>query len=282
MVQFRKCVVRLWALTAVGLLSGGVAAADSLLPHRAIYDLALSNAEPSTSLVAASGRLVFELTGSVCDGFTVDFRNVTQVTDREGTRRVTDLRSSTKETIAPPVLTFSHSTFVDEELASEVKGEATARADGVAVEISEPKVSEFQLARGIFPTAHTRLILEAAQAGERILEATVYDGGDDADTLYETATVIGPGETGLPGASGMAREELLNIPGAVDRTAWRLVVSYFKPGGAEGERVPEYELTFTMLDNGVSYDVVFNYGAFSLSGDITELSVHDAPECVEE
>lgn len=270
-------------LGAAGALTLAAAAATpafavDLVPHRAVYDLSLSRAEASTSLVAAEGRLVFEINGSECEGFTVDFRNVTRVTDREGTSRVTDLRSATFETIAPPQLDFTHETYIDGEPATGVEGSARATAAGVTVAVSEPKDTEMMLRRAIFPTAHTRLIIEAAQAEERFLEASVYDGGDEADAVFETATVIGPGETGLPGASAGERAAFEALPDADAHMAWRLVITYFQEGAAEGERQPEYELTFTLLDNGISYDVNFNYGAFSLSGELTELTMGEPAE----
>lgn len=257
-------------------------AGTDLLPHRAVYDLTLSRAEASTSLVDATGRLVFELNGDACDGYTVDFRNVTRVVDREGTSRVTDLRSATTETLSPPVLEFSHETYVDDDLAVEVEGAGRASASGVTVDVVAPKKTTLSLPRAIFPTAHTRLILEAARSGEQVLEATVYDGGDEADAVYETLTVIGAGETGLPGASADERAVLMEIPGAEEMMAWRLVITYFEAGAAEGERQPEYELTFTLLDNGVSYNVAFNYGAFALTGEMTEISVNDEGGCLPE
>lgn len=259
-------------------LAAGSATAADLLSHRAIYDLTLSRAEASTSLVDATGRLVFNIEGSECEGYTVDFRNVTRVVDREGTSRVTDLRSATFEGFTPPILDFSHETFVDDELLSAVKGTARASASGVEVAVEEPKVTTLALRRAIFPTSHTRLILEAAESDERVLEATVYDGGDEADAVYETATVIGPGATGLPGATPDERAVLMEIPDVEAMKAWRLVITYFQAGAAEGERQPEYELTFTLLANGVSYNVAFNYGAFSLTGELTELSIIDTPD----
>ena len=270
-----------FAGVAVGLAvlaaGAGGASAEELLSHRAVYDLSLSRAEASTSLVDATGRLVFEINGSECAGYTVNFRNVTRVVDREGTTRVTDLRSATVETIAPPMLDFTHETYVDDAPVTGVVGSAHATAGGVNVEIFEPKETTLSLRRAIFPTAHTRLIIEAAKSGEQVLEATVYDGGDEADAVYETATVIGPVGTDMPGASASEREVLSQIPEAAGHEAWRLVITYFEAGAAEGERQPEYELTFSLLDNGVSYDVAFNYGAFSLSGELTELTLTEPP-----
>jgi len=123
---------------------------------------------------------------------------------------------------------------------------------------------------------------DAAQSGERILEASVFDGGDEADAVYDTATVIRSGEEGRPGAPPLEREGLSALPDATDRTAWRLVISYFESGGDGGESVPDYELTFTMLDNGISYDVAFDYGAFTLAGELTELTLGSIPDCPDE
>lgn len=275
---------RLAAVAVALAVAGGAPAAlaEGLLSHRAVYDLSLSRAEASTSLVDATGRLVFAINGSECEGYTVEFRNVTRVVDREGTTRVTDLRSSTVETIAPPMLDFSHETFIDDSPVSEVVGTARATAGGVKVDVEAPKQTTLSLHRAIFPTAHTRLILEAAKSGEHVLEATVYDGGDEADAVYETATVIGPVGTDLPDASPGEREALASMPDAASHEAWRLVITYFEAGAAEGERQPEYELTFTLLDNGVSYDVAFNYGAFALTGELTELTLSEpAAPCVQ-
>ena len=71
--------------------------AKGLLPHRAVYDISLDNASSSSNIASVSGRLVFEVTGSSCEGFTVNSRFVTEVNDQDGGRRVTDLRSSTYE-----------------------------------------------------------------------------------------------------------------------------------------------------------------------------------------
>jgi hypothetical protein len=231
-------------------------------------------------MTAASGRLVFELTGSECEGYVVNSRFVTRVTDRAGNMRVTDLRSNTFETLEPATFTFLNQTYIDDTLTSEVKGRAEGRAGGVAVSLTEPEEEEMTLGRAVFPTAHTLLILEAAEAGERVLEAPVFDGGENADTVYDTTTVIGPGRPGLPGASEGERAVLSAATGDDGAgEAWRLVISYFEKGAASGgETTPDYELSFTILDDGISYDVAFDYGSFELTGRLTELELMEAPE----
>jgi len=256
-----------------------VATGQTLQPHRAVYDVSLARAEPNASMTAASGRLVFELTGSACEGFVVNSRFVTRVTDRAGNMRVTDLRSNTFETLEPATFTFLNQTYIDDALASEVKGKAQGRAGGVVVTLTAPTEEELTLGRALFPTAHTLLILEAAEAGERVLEAPVFDGGEDADTIYDTTTVIGPARTDLPGASEAERDVLSAMDAVGEADAWRLVISYFEKGGdAGGETTPDYELSFTILRGGVSYDVAFDYGSFELTGRLTELEILDAPQ----
>lgn len=267
------------ALAATVALVPPAAAAEPVLqPHRAVYDVSLARVEPSASIVNASGRLVFELSGDACEGYVVNSRFVTRVADREGGVRVTDLRSSTFETLDPAVFTFLNQTYVDDVLASEVKGRAEARAGGTAVTLTEPQDTGTTLGRAIFPTAHTLSMLEAAREGERVLEAIIFDGGENADTLFETTTIIGPARTGLPNAQDVEADALSAVAGAGEMDAWRLTISYFEQGGGDGgEQVPDYELAFTMLDNGISYDIRFDYGTFGMAGDLVELELMDAP-----
>jgi len=267
------------SLISVCLALPAAVVAQDLQPHRAVYDVSLAEVQPSASIASASGRLVFELSGDACEGYVVNSRFVTRVSDREGSSRVTDLRSSTFETLEPATFTFLNQTYVNDVLASEVKGKAEGRAGGVMVTLTEPKDTGISLGRAVFPTAHTLLMIEAASEGERVLEATIFDGGENADTLFETTTFIGEGESGLPGAAKTEAEALSALPDADESTTWRLSISYFeKNGGDGGEQVPDYELTFTMLKNGISYDIRFDYGTFAMTGELVELELMEAPE----
>ena len=272
-----RCVV----VSALGTVLGATGAdAGTLQPHRAIYDLNLLRSEASASMVSAKGRLVFELAGSVCEGFTVTSRFVTRVVDREGTTRVTDLRSSTFETVDKPEFDFVNQTYIDDGLQSVVKGSAAARSSGIDVTLTEPKTSQMELPRAVFPTAHTMLILDAAANGDNVLEAPVFDGGENADKVYATTTVIGPPETGTPGASPDEMAALSGIADAATIGSHHLTISYFALDGA-GESTPEYVLTFEMLDNGISYDATFDYGSFELSGKLAELTVTETEPCTD-
>src|SRR6516165_12481300 len=71
------------------------AAGDDILlaPHRAVYDMSLAAARGGTGVTAVSGRMVYELTGSACEGYTQNMRFVTQMVNQGGATVLTDLRS---------------------------------------------------------------------------------------------------------------------------------------------------------------------------------------------
>ena len=74
-----------------------LAAAGQMVPHRAIYEMSLEDVRSGSGISAIDGRMVFEFTGSECDGYSLNMRMVTQMTDSQGLTNLTDLRSSTWE-----------------------------------------------------------------------------------------------------------------------------------------------------------------------------------------
>src|SRR5215470_9407038 len=66
-------------------------------PHRAIYDLKLADSRGRRQLTAVQGRIVYDFSGSVCEGYTLQFRQVTELDNGEGKVAVSDLRSATWE-----------------------------------------------------------------------------------------------------------------------------------------------------------------------------------------
>ncbi len=58
-------------------------------PHRAIYDLSLDETNSGSGVAGVSGRIVYELTGSPCEGYAQSMRFVTQTVTQEGDTQVT-------------------------------------------------------------------------------------------------------------------------------------------------------------------------------------------------
>ena len=68
-----------------------------LAPHRAIYDLRLAKTHGSRGLEAVRGRILYDFSGNACDGYELQFRQVSELDSGEGKTAVSDLRSTTWE-----------------------------------------------------------------------------------------------------------------------------------------------------------------------------------------
>lgn len=243
--------------------------ARGLLPHRAVYDISLDDASSSSNIASVSGRLVFEVTGSSCEGFTVNSRFVTEVNDQDGGRRVTDLRSSTYENADADSFQFLSRTFTDQRLQDEAKGSARRTDDAVVVDLTQPQEAKLRFDGDVmFPTQHLIHLIAAGEADRRIVEADLYDGSDAGATIYTTTAILGAmseetvgtdPDTTLADAVGTARH-------------WPVSLSYFDLSkGQVGELTPIYTLRFQLYENGVSRGLFLDYGTFTLTGKLVEL-----------
>jgi hypothetical protein len=257
--------------------------AINLAPHRAIYDMTLRDATAGSNISDIRGRLVFDFEGATCDGYTLRSRLVTETVDRDGNSTLTDLRSSTWETFTGDKFRFENSQYVGRELSEQSSGNATRRkkADGIEVNLKKPSSRQLQFTgAALFPTQHSIAILEAALRGETVLQADIYDGSEQGNKLFRTTTFIGkPALTAaeqIPGADA----DKAKLKGM---TSWPVAISYFEAveRSTQDEGVPTYELSFHLLANGVSRDLLINYGNFLVRGELKRVDFYDAAKCNE-
>lgn len=243
--------------------------ARGLLPHRAVYDISLDGASSSSNVSSVSGRLVFEVTGSPCEGFTVNSRFVTEVNDQDGGRRVTDLRSSTHENADADSFQFLSRTFTDQRLQEETKGSVRRTDDAVVVDLTQPQETKVRFdADVMFPTQHLISLIGAASEDRRVVEADLYDGSDGGAKIYTTTAILGALSEEPVGADadGMLAEAVGSA------RHWPVSLSYFDLSkGQVGELTPIYTLRFQLYDNGVSRALNLDYGSFTLAGKLVEL-----------
>ena len=71
--------------------------APSLASHRAVYDLKLSNSRGKRGMQAARSRILYDFTGSACEGYALQFRQVSELDSGEGKVIVSDLRATSWE-----------------------------------------------------------------------------------------------------------------------------------------------------------------------------------------
>lgn len=278
------------ALAALGLIAatGAVmseAQAQSrdgitLAPHRAIYDMSLGQTRSGTGVSSVKGRMVYELTGSACEGYTQNMRFVTEMTAQEGASTLTDLRSSTWEDGLASIFRFNSSTIRNDKPADSSMGDAQrGGAQGpVTVELTKPGKKTLTLKPATYyPVQHTIALLLAAKAGRPSLRADLYDGSEKGDKAYDTLARIGKqsaeANKALPAVKDNAAAPLDTMP------SWPVSISYFEPAKDGQDQTPVYELSFLMFENGVSRKLVIDYGEFAIKGELTAITFLEAAKC---
>ena len=199
------------ALAVVCAATPTSAGKDILLaPHRAVYEMTLVTTRGGTGVTAVSGRMVYELTGSVCEGYTQNMRFVTQMTNQGGTTMVTDLRSSSWEEGSGRRFRFNSSQFRDEKPTEATAGDAARAntADDIKVELTKPAKKGLSLsARVYFPIQHSIALLQAAKVGKTTFRADLYDGSEKGEKVYDTVSIIGRHRPAGSQSATAARQE---------------------------------------------------------------------------
>ena len=252
-----------------------------LAPHRAIYDLKLAKTSGSRGVEAVRGRILYDFSGNACDGYELQFRQVSELDSGEGKTALSDLRSTTWEAGNAGVFRFNSQNLVDDKRTDLVDGHADRNAKTVAVSLSKPKEKTFTVPVGaVFPTEHMRRIIIAAREGKSILEFPVYDGSETGEKLYNTLTVIG--KAIVPGAKP-PDDAAAKIPELAKLTRWPVTISYFERENAKkeqtGEQTPVYAISFELYENGISRALVLEYSDFTIKGEMTSLDLKTPKPC---
>lgn len=261
------------AMLAGFMLGAGAAEAAGFANHLAVYDIRLQHADDQTGISDVSGRMVVELTGSECAGWSVGFRMVNRFVTSDGDpARMIDVQSTSWESADGREMHYSERELVNNDLKSDFDLKASQPAPGKPVQVvAGPEADTAELpAEVVFPMAHQRRLIEAAMAGKRRDRSLVYDGSEGAK-FYTVITFIGLEEKGeaLPGKSGGRFAGL---------RSWPMVISYFDDTDPkEGEAVPSHQIIMRMYENGVSGNLALDYGELRLTGELRELELKEAP-----
>lgn len=268
------CLVMAAAVPSVPLRAAGAA---PLASHRAIYELKLHRNVGKRGLQAVRGRILYDFSGNACEGYVLQFRQVSEIDSGEGRVAVSDLRASTWEEGAARDFRFNSQNFVNDKPQENVDGRAERANGKVAVKLAKPSEKTFDIEPNIvFPTEHMRRIVEAAREGKTLLEFPVYDGSDNGERVYNTLTVIGPpiGPDAQKPADAAA-----NQPELAGLKRWPVTISYFDRAKEGGEQLPSYAISFQIYENGVSRALVLDYGEFAVSGELSQLEMKPGRPC---
>jgi hypothetical protein len=272
------------AVAVISNLAGGPAVAAAtggpFLAHQALYELSLVKSRGSNSINSARGRILYNFSGSACDGYTSEFRQVSELDSGEGKVTLSDLRSTSWEDGAGKSYRFKIDARMNDTDSSPVDGVAERAGDHITVKLKQPVAKIFTLdGNTVFPTEQIQRIIAAAREGKSLLELSVYDGSDNGEKVYNTLTVIGQP---IPGDRTIAAPDPSTTNDQMKSLArWPVTVSYYdrEAKSRDGEQTPVYAMSFELFENGVSRALVLDYNDFVISGALGKFDVKDSKPC---
>ena len=270
------------AVVVVGFAGGRTEAAASgpFLAHQALYELKLVKSRGSNSINSARGRILYNFSGSACEGYTSEFRQVSELDSGEGKLTMSDLRSTSWEDGDGKSYRFKITTRMNEADSSPVDGMAERSGNQITVKLKQPEAKTFTLdGTTVFPTEQIQRIIAAAREGKSVLELSVYDGSDNGEKVYNTLSVIGqpiPGDRSIETPDPSTANDVMKT-----LKRWPVTVSYYDRDAKakDGEQTPVYAMSFELFENGVSRALVLDYNDFVISGAMGKFDVKDSKPC---
>ena len=273
-----KSLSTIFALAISTSISVPAFAVVNFVPHRAVYDLEMKSARERSGVKSVRGRMVVEIDGSSCDGWTVNFRLVNDFRLPRGKKRLIDIRSSSWEAGDGSRLTFTEREFIDNRPTQTTRLSASQK-DG-KVTLKTPKKSSFTIpSNSVFPIAHQMRLIEKAKQGILRDKSTVYDGADHKN-IHEAIAFIGKA---IDKSKAKSKAKKIEGKGAAslinNAMSWPVSVSYFALKGKTQQDTPNQQVSFRLYENGVTGDLVIDYGEFSLKGTLSHLEKLPASKC---
>jgi hypothetical protein len=255
------------------------AAGGPFLSHQALYELSLLKSRGSAAINSARGRILYNFSGSACEGYTSEFRQVSELDSGEKVT-LSDLRSTSWEDGAGKSYRFKIDSRMNESDSTPVDGIAERSGDHIDVKLKQPVSKTFTLdGATVFPTEQIQRIIAAAKEGKSVLELMVYDGSDNGEKVYNTLSVIGqpiPGDRTISSPDPSTANDVMK-----SLTRWPVTVSYYdrEAKAKDGEQTPVYAMSFELYENGVSRALVLDYNDFVISGALGKFDVKDSKPC---
>jgi hypothetical protein len=261
-----------YLITVLALIGvAGPAGALEVAPHRALYLMSLESAKPSSGVINASGTLGYQW-GETCDGWTIEQRYDLSMQYEDDKPVKIGSSFVTWEAKNGLSYRFNERKTRNGELEEEIRGDASYKSLGGPghATFTKPKDQVFDLPAGsYFPTAHTLMLIHKAEAGEHYVPAQVFDGSEfDGPVLV--GTVISDPVVKIP-VSTEIKSPLLQHP------SWQMRLAFF-PEASKAER-PDYELGMRLLDDGVSGEMIIDYGDYIVRAKLQQIEPLARPAC---
>lgn len=259
------CAV-LAAVSAVPVSAGTVALAS----HQAVYDIHLHRAGAGAGVVAAGGRAFYRVERG-CDGWQVENRTSLLLT-YEGDQTVKQVWSQASwESEDGRSFRSRVAEYRPDGSAERITSRARLGPEGGTALFTEPEDIERALpAQTRFPMAHLQELLDIAAGGGGHLRRVLFDGGNTDNPYTVNVAVLGP-------ADAQSAEAVRKRFDLLATSGWRMHMAFFPFGGRTA--TPDYEVTGTFRADGIVYELLQDFGTFSLSLTLRELELFGKPDC---
>jgi EipB-like len=257
------------AAAAALLLAGAPPAGAQISPHLALYSMTLGSTRSDSGVVEARGTMAYKW-GETCDGWTIEQRYRLRLHYAESADVDIESNFVTWESKDGRRYRFNQRETRNGEVSQEIRGSAHLDGPGRAgvAEFEKPKPQTMTLPPGVlFPSAHTILLIKEAEKGERFVTRQIFDGATNENAAQVSAVIADKVEP--PAAD--RKNPLLDRPG------WHMRLAFF-PVDPNAEK-PDYELGMVLLDNGVSRDMVIDYGDYSIRAKLDDIEPLGKPSC---
>ena len=267
------------ALLAIFAGAPAPAAAANIVidPHEALYNLTLESAKSASGVVGANGAMFYKW-GETCDGWTLEQRFHLRISYAE--EDPTEISSTvvTYESKDGLRYRFNERRLRNGEIDTEIRGDAHLDGPGKGgiAEFTKPEAATLTLKPGVlFPTAHTLLLIAAAQAHEQFISRYVFDGSAVENAGQVTAFIGGA----LP-PPGAKASKPLDDP-LLQHTSWPMRLAFFPAtdNGDADQSEPDYELSMRLLENGVTQDMKLDYSDYVIGATLSDIKKLPRPGC---
>jgi hypothetical protein len=244
--------------------------AAEIAPHRALYSMTLGSVRNDSEVADARGAMVYQW-GETCDGWTIEQRYRLKL--RYSGAGDTDVvsRFITWESKDGLRYRFSEKETRNGTVAEEISGEAQLDGPGKGgvARFSKPRPETVRLPPDVlFPSAHTIFVIDRARAGATFVSRQVFDGSAEENAVQVSAFIA---------AKRAADPTSAKLDPLLDRPGWRVRLAFF-PADAKAE-APDYELGMMLLDNGVSRDMLIDYGEYTIRAKLDDIEALPKPRC---
>ncbi len=253
------CAAALGALTLAGVLAATAAEAQSIVPHRAVYDMRLGRVTGGADISGVEGRMLY-VWEDTCDGWRVEQRYQLQF-GFGGDRNVEQTSTyATWEAKTGDEFSFSMRNAIAGNQTEEFRGRAVSGRNGVRSEFRIPDETSADLPAGtLFPTAHTVEMIAQAQAGAPYFASPLFDGTDQPG-VSTVGAAIGPA------IRGADQDDPLR-PGP----RYPIRMAFFSHTGdaqAVPVQIPDFELAVELHPSGLVERMEIFYEDFSVIGTV--------------